>query len=1007
LSSLLPLIEEIFRSLSTYNPLLRFLSYSWITRPRPIRPFLHQVEVLDRCMLRKPVRIFIGDEIGLGKTITAIILGRYLWELGEAKRVLVLTPRILIDQWRDELGWWGIDVERVERDTIKDLAEAGFQEGWYLASMDLIKAEAYFRRIDRVSWDLLIIDEAHRLSPSARERWETIGELIRRHPEMNVILLSATPHKGFPDDYLARLRLLDPYLEATKRELDSSEFYRATWNVLILRRTKDDVEKVYGEREVFPPAKIRTYLLKPSGEEKELHEGVRDLLGHILEKYHNLRGEALPSLHLLLTIIVKRFLSSPASALDTLNFIVSKRIELARGVSKEEAERRAEALRRILRSHLELEYEEPDEEDILFLRELGIEQPSFDDITNYYAASSRLLGGEELDRLTGFMELTRKVMGEGDTKLKALVGLVKEKLAEGEKVLVFTEYRTTAEYIMKALGKELGDKVYLLTGGWRKRDQWQRVERGFIKGDRYRVLVATDVASEGLNLQVASNLIIYDIPWSPIKLEQRVGRVWRLGQEKPVEVHILALGSHGEREVFTILYHKLLNMTEALMGKVPPLLGDVLELCYEGNLTGSRLTQVPPTEKGRTINEIDLILSLIKGDKEFAEFVEWYLKILYSFQEKVRASSVFPEAEMRIREELASTNMFSSLSEARDLLAKLARMLAKRRGDIRIIGGKEFLEVAGRPTQNSLEDMKAEELLHHVKRLLTTSTPRNTSITIYGKLEAREIEIYRLKVKVRGSERIEAIFGIEVGSKRIIKTTELLKTLIELEDTAILTEEENLEVRREWLIFVKSLLSEFIKETLLVRGLNSIKEYLETTDKCGLRSKWPSWALDFINHVEVEVEPIVEIKVKTGEELKKITDIELGRYTEEKLKVEEESIDLITRLEGDRFKVVRVEDISPIYDLILVSGRVQRLVEVKGLTWRNIIIYTDREYEFAKRAEEGGVDYWLYVADFRGEEPRLLRFKNPLKSGKLRHLTTVMRGDREYYLFSLSGSSDE
>lgn len=957
-------------------------------------------------MLRKPIRIFIGDEIGLGKTITAIVLAKYLWDVGEAKKILILAPRILIDQWESELSWWGVKVETIERDTINNLADAGFPKGWYLASMDLIKNKTYFKHVSRISWDLLIVDEAHRLSPTARKRWKTIGRLIKRSPEMNVILLSATPHKGFPDDYLDRLMLLDPYLKASKRRLDTPEFYTSTWNVLIFRRTKNDVSKVYGETGAFPPATVKTLILKPKREEREFHDGVRGLLGQLLKKYRNLSGKALQGLELLLTTIVKRALSSPASAFDTFNFIVFKRAELARGVSREEAERRAEALRRILRSHLEPEYEELDEEDRLFLERLGIDQPSFDDVINYYAASSEFLGEDELKQLRRFTELTRKIMDGKDTKLKALIGLVKEKLDEGGKVIVFTEYRATAEYIAKALTEEIGDAVYVLTGGWKKRDLWREVDEGFIKGERYRVLVATDVASEGLNLQVANTLIIYDIPWSPIKLEQRVGRVWRLGQERPVEVYILALGSHGERHIFTILYWKLLNMSEALRGKVPPLLGDIVELCYEGDLV-AKPTYVPPAKRGRTVNEKDLILSWAKGDEEFAKFVNWYLEALNSLREKVGDSLVFPEAERRIREQLALTNMFSSAEEVKALLVQLVRVLAKHKGALRVVEGREFIEVAGRATQNSIADMKAEELIHHAERLLEASVPKYASITVYGDFEAKDIQVYRVRIKVKGAERFEALFGVEVGSGKVLQPAELLKVLIKLEDATPLTEEGGLEVEKSWLMYVKSLLSEGLRETLVARGLNSIKEYLEATDKLGLRAERLGWASDFIRDVEVEVEPLVEVRVRTSEGLERIAETALGRYTEEKLKVEKESIDFITRLEEGRFRVVRVEDINPVYDLILVGDGEQRLVEVKGLTWRNLIFYTDREYEFAKRVEEGGVDYWLYVADFRGGEPKLLRFKTPFKRGKLRHVTTIHRGERKYYLLTVVGASDE
>ena len=119
LPSILPLIGEVFKSLLIYNPLLRFLSYSWVIRPRPIIPFNHQVEIFDRCVLRRPVRLFIGDEIGLGKTVEAIRLLKHLMSVGGLKRALIIVPPTLLEQWKEphvgDLWAFGIEPVVIDR----------------------------------------------------------------------------------------------------------------------------------------------------------------------------------------------------------------------------------------------------------------------------------------------------------------------------------------------------------------------------------------------------------------------------------------------------------------------------------------------------------------------------------------------------------------------------------------------------------------------------------------------------------------------------------------------------------------------------------------------------------------------------------------------------------------------------------------------------------------------------------------------------------------------------
>jgi SNF2 family DNA or RNA helicase len=126
-------------------------------------PFAHQVELLYKLFARKPLKVLIGDEIGLGKTIEAIMLLKYLQEVGEVKKALILVPRIIINQWESELRRFGIEAQRIERNTIDRLVSRGFPDGVYLSSIDLVKRDNYKQKVLNIKWDIVIADEAHRI----------------------------------------------------------------------------------------------------------------------------------------------------------------------------------------------------------------------------------------------------------------------------------------------------------------------------------------------------------------------------------------------------------------------------------------------------------------------------------------------------------------------------------------------------------------------------------------------------------------------------------------------------------------------------------------------------------------------------------------------------------------------------------------------------------------------------------------------------------------------------
>ncbi|WP_231556085.1 DEAD/DEAH box helicase [Thermotoga neapolitana] len=247
--------EVILRKVTLSNPALFYSSLTSPSNRRRIEAFKHQFQTLCHAMLSRPVRILIADEIGLGKTIQALAIARYLELQGEAKKILILVPKILREQWKQEIRRLGgkpvviTNGSEVER---KLLRKATFNNAaeYFVVSIDLAKSQNHSEKFSAIDWDLLIVDEVHNVTYNT-QRYNFLKSLIEKSKEdLNIVFLSATPHRGNPKDYIERLRLLDPTLTADWNALDSEKFYRRTHGVLVFRRTKKVVNDLERERDL-------------------------------------------------------------------------------------------------------------------------------------------------------------------------------------------------------------------------------------------------------------------------------------------------------------------------------------------------------------------------------------------------------------------------------------------------------------------------------------------------------------------------------------------------------------------------------------------------------------------------------------------------------------------------------------------------------------------------------------------------------------------------------------
>jgi len=450
----------------------------------------YQLEPALAVVMGLASRVLIADEVGLGKTIQAGLILAELRRRGGCERALIVTPAGLREQWADELRRrFNIHTEIFDAARLAHLSNSLPQDlnPWTIepvgiTSIDFVKQPEVVRPLISVIWDLLIVDEAHRVGV-ASHRASVIRTLADR--SRHVVLLTATPHSGDNDTYRS---LCDIGKLGDEDQLVS------------FRRTRVQIGK--GTRR-------RTCLLsiRLTAEEYSMHSTLAQYVMHLGRRGHE-RGDT--GLLLLATVLCKRAFSSAASLAATLE----RRLRaLAPGLVKTPEPTQS-------MFPFELEGDEPPEGTLK--GDLIWATPAFESV-------------EDERRMLDVLLSAALAASRCESKLHALARMLRR---VREPAIVFTEYRDSLEIVREAVPRER--RVALLHGGL---DRYVRsmATRAFSTG-RADVLLATDAGAEGLNLQRTCRLVInLELPWNPVRLEQRIGRVDRLGQSKPVHaVHLFA-----------------------------------------------------------------------------------------------------------------------------------------------------------------------------------------------------------------------------------------------------------------------------------------------------------------------------------------------------------------------------------------------------------------------------------------------------------------------------------
>ena len=544
----------------------------------------YQLEPVAKALRMPRVALLIADDVGLGKTIEAGLVVQEMLLRHRARRVLVVCPASLTLKWRDEMrDKFGLSFAVLDADALKDLRRShGLQANPFkvfprmIISLPWLRTPRVQRLLDEVLdastrhlgfFDLLVVDEAHHCAPPAPTRGHRgyavdsqQTKAVHRLSEhsQHRLFLSATPHNGYSESWEALLEMVDPRRFARGVEPDP-----VAVSEVLVRRLKDEIVDADGAREFAERLPAEALEVTYTDSERRGHD--------LLAAYSALRTGSPRRNDLVTLLLKKRLFSSPAAFAKTLDRHVASLMD---SVGTDELD------------PIDTGYDWDDEPD---------------DAAGSEAEAALLMGAatdltpEATAALERLREWTRSQAGPADSKAERLVAELDrlcrpEGVWNAERVIVFTEYVDTQNSLAALLGaRDLGgDRLGLLYGGLdtARRERLKAAFQAAPDRDPVRILLATDAASEGIDLQEhCCRVINYDIPFNPNRLEQRIGRVDRFGQRRPVHVvHFVGAGwesaapgsYEADLEFLSRVAHKVAQEREDL-GRVNPVLAHAVE----------------------------------------------------------------------------------------------------------------------------------------------------------------------------------------------------------------------------------------------------------------------------------------------------------------------------------------------------------------------------------------------------------------------------------------------
>lgn len=454
-----------------------------------LEPYPHQIETAKKVLNQMRGRAILADEVGLGKTIEAGLVIKEYMIRGLAKKILILVPASLVLQWSRELGQkFGIQAVAQKKEYMWK------QYDCVVASMDTAKRDPHREHILSIDYDMVIIDEAHKLKNKQTKNYQFVNEIKKKY----CLLLTATPVQNDMNELYNLITLLKPghlgqqgsflsnFVEDKRKPKNEQDLQKELSKIMIRNKR--------GDSEIdFPKRKVKNISLTLAPAEMELYEGVNQF---VRERYEESGGEQNNMLSLI--TLQREVCSSRDAVFLTLVNMFKKTPQ-----------------------------DSPVRKKILAL----------------------------VDRI-------KKV--EAHTKAQKMIELINE---INDKVIIFTEYRASQEYLSKYLSEHQISSVPYRGGFNRGKKDWMMD----LFKRRAQVMIATEAGGEGINLQFCSHIINYDLPWNPMRVEQRIGRVHRLGQTRDVSIYNLSTKGTIEEYILHLLHEKI-NMFEMVIGSIDTIL---------------------------------------------------------------------------------------------------------------------------------------------------------------------------------------------------------------------------------------------------------------------------------------------------------------------------------------------------------------------------------------------------------------------------------------------------
>ncbi len=576
----LSLETKRYRFAAMYDPLLA-------VNVSKVDPLPHQIEAVYGYVLKlSRIRFLIADDPGAGKTIMAGLIIKELKLRNLVKRILIVVPGHLIDQWRRELkDRFEEPFKVLNRGIMNETYGENVWDAYdqIITSMDFAKKDDISRSLSSTKFDLIVVDEAHKMSAykygsktqkTARYR---LGETLSKIAEPHLLFLTATPHSGDPENFRLFIDLLEPGFFSTSEMLEES--IRNKDNPLFIRRIKEDLTDFNG-KPLFLPRNVATVNFKLSDEEKDLYN---DVSRYVKEEYNKAtKYEKNRNVTFALIILQRRMASSIYALMKSL----------------ERRKQRLEDMLKTVRNSREGQIEDltdPDEIEELSEEERWKIEEKWETLS---LASNPTEMQEEIRTVEKLIEDSKRILnGAQEVKVSRLKDTISKLNDEypGTKILIFTESKDTLLYLEDKI-KNWGYSVNVIHGGMNLEEKIH-AEKTF--KNESQIMVATEAAGEGINLQFCNFMINFDLPWNPNRLEQRMGRIHRYGQTKEVYVYNLIASDTREGQVLQRVFDKLNEIRKAMQSdKVFDVIGDVF---YGRDLTELMLEAAAST---RSMDEI-------------------------------------------------------------------------------------------------------------------------------------------------------------------------------------------------------------------------------------------------------------------------------------------------------------------------------------------------------------------------------------------------------------------